>query len=296
MKPILEYLPRATHESFVVKYFDYKYFPTPWHFHPEYELVLVVESTGTKLVGDHVSPFAPGDLLLIGPYLPHTYSNDPAYLDEQSPLRAKSIVVHFGPEVFGSGFFALPELNKINTLLDRSRFGISVQGKTNVFVSRLLHHMTHAREFSRMSLLLDILHRLSVSDDLRSLNAHSVVAHNEGETHRMNMILNFVQKNFNRPFAFAEVANLVNLTQNSFSRYFSQRTRKSFIAFVSEVRLKHAAKQLIETTKSVIEISMESGFLNLSNFNRQFRQLYKTNPLSYRRHFRKNSGTDHRIG
>lgn len=286
MKPILEYLPKATNESFVVKYFDYNYFPTPWHFHPEYELVLVVESTGTKLIGDSISRFAPGDLLLIGPYLPHTYTNDKEYLHGRSRLRAKSIVVHFGDDVFGPVFFALPELNKIRHLLTRSKFGISVNGKTNRIISGKLFKLIGAGEFNRIGILLDILHRLSVSDEISHLHAHSVIGCNEAETGRMNLIINFVIKNFDRQFGLEEVAGLAGLTKSSFSRYFSQHTRKSFTEYVNEVRLKHAATQLIETTKPVTAISLESGFANLSNFNRQFRLLYNTNPSSYRSHYR----------
>jgi len=293
MKPILEYLPKATNESFVVKYFDYKYFPTPWHFHPEYELVLVVESTGRKLIGDNISRFAPGDLLLIGPYLPHTYTNDKGYLDERSNLRAKSIVVHFGHDVFGPDFFALPELNKIENLLIRSKYGISVNGKANKIISDRLHKITQAGEFARVSILLDILHKLSVSDELSYLHAHTVVGYNDDETNRMNLVINFVIKNFDRQFGIEEVADLVDLSKNSFSRYFSQHTRKSFTSFVNEVRLKHATRQLIETSKSVIEISLESGFSNLSNFNRQFRLLYHTNPVSYRNQYHNSSRVIH---
>jgi len=289
MKPILEYLPKATNESFVVKYFDYAYFPTPWHFHPEYELVLVVESTGTKLVGEIVSSFAPGDLLLIGPYLPHTYTNDKKYLDEQTNLRAKSIVVHFGHDVFGAGFFALPELKKIENLLNRSKYGIVVSGKTNKTISNKLHKIIRAGQFDRVGILLDILHKLSVSEELSYLHAHTVIGCNDTETNRMNLIINFVSKNFDRQFRMEEVAGLVALTKTSFSRYFSQHTRKSFTAFVNEVRLKHATMLLIETSKPVIDISLDSGFANLSNFNRQFRLLYNTNPVSYRSYYHNNS-------
>jgi AraC-like DNA-binding protein len=287
VKPILEYLPKATGESFVVKFFDYKYFPTPWHFHPEYEIVLVVESTGTKLIGNNISQFAPGDLLLIGSYLPHTYRNDDQYHKPESDLRAKSIVVHFGPDVFGQGFFSLPETLEIMNLLTQSKFGISVSGKTNEIVSGLLHKMTNVKGFERLSLLLNILHALSVSKELSYVNERSLIVYNETETNRMNSIQEFVVKNFHQEIHLQEVADMVCMTRNSFSRYFTQRTRKSFTAFINEVRLKHAAQQLIETSKAVIEISMESGFTNLSNFNRQFRLLYQTNPVSYRKSYQK---------
>ncbi|HKZ38062.1 MAG TPA: cupin domain-containing protein, partial [Chryseolinea sp.] len=122
MKPVLEHLPLQPEESFVVKDFDYPYYPTPWHFHPEYEIVLVKESTGKRFIGDSISDFEPGDLAFIGPNLPHLYRNDSAYYQrENSSLRARSIVVHFLELSFGQDFFSLPETRPLQSLFSRSR-------------------------------------------------------------------------------------------------------------------------------------------------------------------------------
>lgn len=283
MKPILEYLPRNSGESFVTRFFDYDYYPTPWHFHPEYELVLVTESTGKRFIGDHICDFGPGNLALIGPYLPHTYKNSSEYLVENSGLRAKSIVVHFKEDTFGHGFFDLPESQRIAGLLEKSFRGISVTGKTNEIVSQKLQGLIEAKGFSRWLLLLDILNILSKSKHISLICNNVITGKNTAETLRMNQIIDFVLKNFNREISIAEVADLTNMAENSFSRYFSQRTRKSFTSFVNEVRLNHASKLLIETNKSVTTICMECGFNNLSNFNKQFLKVYQTRPLNFRK-------------
>jgi AraC-like DNA-binding protein len=283
MQPVLEYLPRNSGESFVTRYFDYHYYPTPWHFHPEYELVLVTESTGKRFIGDQVSRFAPGDLVLLGPYLPHTYQNDAEYLVEQSALRAKSIVVHFREDTFGENFFNLPETKKITSLLARSGKGLEISGKTNTVISQKLHELVNAKAMQRWLLLVEILDRLSISNEIQPICSNIITGQNKTETSRMTRVLDFVNKNYNREISLTEVAALANMAENSFSRYFSQRTRKSFTAYVNEVRLSHASKMLIETGKSVTDISFESGFNNLSNFNRQFRLIYHNNPVSYRK-------------
>ncbi|WP_428329341.1 AraC family transcriptional regulator [Mucilaginibacter sp.] len=283
MKPVLEYLPKNSGESFVTKFFDYQYYPTPWHFHPEYELVLVTESTGKRFIGDHISNFKPGDLALIGPYLPHTYKNDPQYFEDNSNLRAKSIVVHFKEDSFGFNFTDLPEAQKINSLLARSIKGLSVTGETNKLISKKLHELVAAKEFSRWLKLLEILNILSDSKDLELICNNVIMGQNPNETDRMNKIINFVINNFGREISLSEAADLANMAENSFSRYFSLRTRKSFTGFVNEVRLNHASKLLIETSKSVTEICMECGFNNLSNFNRQFRKVYQKNPLNFKK-------------
>ena len=113
MNPVLEHLPKDAEESFVVKDFNYKFYPTPWHFHPEYEIVLVTESTGKRFIGDNISNFSTGNLALIGPRLPHLYRNDAEYYKRNSKLKARSIVVHFLETSFGSNFLSLPETKKI---------------------------------------------------------------------------------------------------------------------------------------------------------------------------------------
>jgi AraC-like DNA-binding protein len=283
MKPVLEYLPRNSGESFVTKFFDYSYYPTPWHFHPEYELVLVTESTGKRFIGDHISDFAPGDLALIGPYLPHTYRNDQQYFDERSGLRARSIVVHFREDSFGNNFLNIPESQKIGNLLSRSTKGLAVTGQTNTLVSEKLYNLINAKGFSRWLLLLDILNILADSKDISFICNNVITGQNPSETARMNKIIDFVIKNFNREILLSEAADLANMAENSFSRYFSQRTRKSFTGFVNEVRLNHASKLLIATSKSITEICTECGFNNLSNFNRQFRRVYQKNPLTFKK-------------
>jgi hypothetical protein len=104
MKPALEHLPKDKDHSFVVKFFDYNYYPTPWHYHPEYEIVMVTESTGKRFIGDHISDFNPGNLAFLGPNIPHTYKNDAKYYKEGSSLRAKSIVIHFTESSLGNDF------------------------------------------------------------------------------------------------------------------------------------------------------------------------------------------------
>ncbi|MXV50860.1 helix-turn-helix domain-containing protein [Pedobacter sp. HMF7647] len=285
MKPVLEYLPRSSDESFVTRFFDYHYYPTPWHFHPEYELVLVTESSGKRFIGDQISDFREGDLALIGPFLPHLYRNDPEYYEPGSKLRAKSIVVHFKESSFGNDFINLPEAKKINQLLLSSGQGFDIYGETNRIISEKMFELTSIAGFSRWLKLLEILNILADSKELRSVSNNPVVGKNQLESVRMNKVIDHVINNFHKEITISEVADIASMADNSFSRYFSQRTRKTFTSFVNEVRLNHASKLLIETQKSIIDISLECGFTNLSNFNRQFKAHYHSSPLNFRKHY-----------
>ncbi|MEP7256896.1 MAG: AraC family transcriptional regulator [Flavitalea sp.] len=285
MKPALLHLPVNPKESFVARSLDYKYYPTPWHFHPEYELILVTESTGKRFIGDNISDFKPGDLLLLGPNLPHVHRNDAIYYKPGSKLHARIIVVHFLESAFGEQFHHIPETKALQKLFSSSVRGLQIVGKTNTLITAKMHELCELKGFSRWLKLLDILNCMTESNDLRYISAATVKGLNDIESARLNTIFEFAQKNFKREIQVSEIASIVNLAENSFSRFFSQRTRKTFTSFVNEIRLHHASKLLIENEMSVAEICYECGFNNLSNFNRQFRNVYQANPLAYRKQY-----------
>lgn len=283
MKPVLEHLPLEAQESFVVKAFDYPYYPTPWHYHPEYEIVLVTESRGKRFIGDRISDFEPGDLAFIGPNLPHLYRNEPEYYADDSALRAKSIVVHFLEKSFGNDLLGLPETESVRRLLDRSARGLHVTGATNAAVGRLLHEMVDLKGFPRLLKLLEALSLLAESSEWEYISSPGLTGHNERDSDRLNRVFEFVMQEFHREIRIAEVADMVHMSETAFSRYFRQRTRKTFSEFLGEIRLGHASKLLLEDKLSVAEICYESGFNNLSNFNRQFRAFYRTSPLGFKK-------------
>lgn len=283
MKPILEHLPKADQESFVVAFFDYPFYPTPWHFHPEYELVLVTESSGKRFVGDSISNFVPGDLALLGPNLPHLYRNDPEYYLPGSDLRAKSVVVHFSERSFGPGFTSVPEAALLHKLFVRSQRGVHLTGHTRTVVSEALLALCRQTGFNRWLKLLETLYLIAESEEYTLISGTPVTGQHEKESDRLHTVFEFVMKHFSRSISVAEVASLVNLTENSFSRYFSQRTRKPFTVFVNEVRLSNACSLLVKSSRSVADICFACGFNNLSHFNRQFKRAYRMGPLAYRK-------------
>lgn len=285
MKPVLEYLPLERDQSFVVKYFDYKYYPTPWHYHPEYEIVLVTESTGKRFIGDNIAGFAPGNLAFIGPNLPHTYQNDEAYLLPKSKLRAKSIVIHFSEESLGKDFFNLPESRPVRNLFNRSVNGLDVNGKTAALVSKKLEEIVTLSGLKRWFCLMDILVTLAESKELTQICKTSMTGNNEKESKRLSLVMNWILQHYEKNIRISEAAALCGMSENAFSRFFSQRTRKTFSGFVTELRLHKACRLLKENELSVTSICYDCGFNNISNFNRQFLKEYKMNPVKYRKLF-----------
>lgn len=288
MKPALEHLPREKNQSFVVKDFDYKYYPTPWHYHPELEIVLVTESTGKRLIGDNIADFKPGDLALLGANIPHTYRNDDKYYEAGSKLRAKSIVIHFTEDSLGNDFLSLPEASLINKLFEQSSYGIEVSGKANQRISNKLYDIVLATGLKKWLCLIEILHEFAMAKkDSQRITQSPYTGFNEKESTRMCNVLNWVVANLENNITLNEAATIAQMNANAFSRFFSLRTRKTFSEFVKELRLQKAAKLLIDSDMPVTQICFECGYNNISNFNRQFLNYYNTNPVKYKKEFLK---------
>jgi AraC-like DNA-binding protein len=289
MKPALEHLPREKDQSFVVKYFDYKYYPTPWHYHPELEIVLVTESTGKRFIGNHISDFKPGNLAFLGPNIPHTYRNEDRYYEDGSELRAKSIVIHFAENSLGADFLSLPEASLLNKLIEESAYGLEIHGKTNQKISNRLHDIISLSGLKRWICLVEILLDIAVAKkDTARITPAPYTGYNEKESTRLCNVLNWVVANLGNNMTLNDAANIAQMNPNAFSRFFSLRTRKTFSEFIIELRLQKAARLLIETDMPVTEICFECGYNNVSNFNRQFLNYYNLNPVKYKKGFLKN--------
>lgn len=163
--------------------------------------------------------------------------------------------------------------------------GLQIRDQANAEVTIQMHEILELKGVPRLMKLLDILNTLAETNDKENISNHLTKGENMKESERLSKVFDYVMKNFLSDITIAEVAALVNMAENSFSRYFSQRTRKKFSAFVNEIRLSHASKLLTDTDQSVAEICYGSGFNNLSNFNRQFKELYGLSPLLYRKQY-----------
>lgn len=289
MKPLLERLPKEQGESFVVKHFDYNFYPTPWHYHPEYEIVLVTESTGKRFIGDNISDFKPGNLALLGPNIPHTYRNEEKYYIKKSSLRAQSIVIHFSEGSLGKDFLNLPEAKPIRTLFQKSLHGLEITGQTNTAVSKVLYEMTKQKGIQRWQNLLAILTLMSESKKCKPITSTPQLGYNEKESTRMCQVFDWLTTHYSSSIKLADAAQIANMNENAFSRFFSQRTRKTFSGYVQEMRLQKAARLLVEDELSVTEICYECGYNNISNFNRQFLNYYTMNPVNYKKTFLKSA-------
>lgn len=284
MKALLEAVPLCPPDaSFLVREFDVPYFEAPLHFHPVFELTLITASHGKRLIGDHVGDFDVGDLVLMGPDVPHIYRCAPAYYAHDPAARARALIIQFAPDFLGPHFFALPELQAVRELLARASRGLRFWGQTQQRISRALHRIrsTHGG-LARLTQLMQLLELLAASTEYELLASQALVGHNSCDTDRLHRVYERALSGFQGPIDLAEVAALVHLSPSAFCRYFKKRTRKTFVGFLSEIRLGHARKLLLANDRSITDICYASGFQNLSNFNRQFKAQFGLSPSQFR--------------
>lgn len=287
MKPHLLKIPKEDKHSFSVRYDIVSHFYNKWHYHPELELVYIIEATGRQFIGDSIHHFKNNDLILLGSNLPHLWRCDEKFLVKNSKLKVEAIIIHFLPECFGSDFFKLPENQEILHLFRKAQMGIRVKDQSGAAVSELMRQLVHAKNSERIILLLQILHIIAYSTQTKTICSVGLTfQYSPIEAERLNTIYQYILNNFTREITLEQIAKIAHLTPHGFCRYFKSRIKKTFSRFLVEVRIGHACKLLAESDKPVADICFECGFNNFSNFNRHFKIIAGKTPLNHRKYYK----------
>lgn len=283
MKPSLRKVTIGPLHSFSVRKDQGAGLVNNWHYHPEVELLFIKGSKGSLVIGDHIGNFQSETLLLLGSGLPHTFVHDPDHVLESS--GAEAIVVHFMEDFWGDAFLSLPEMHGIKRLLHLSRRGLRLEGIALKRTALALVQLLKAKDaMEKMLLLLRILHGISVTKQYTVLSSEgfSPLFSSEDDW-RISRIYHYTFEHFREQVSMPEVAALVNLTKESFCRYFKQKTRKTYWQFLMEIRIGSACRLLQEGELNVSEIAYQCGYNNLSNFNHQFKRITLQSPSDYQR-------------
>lgn len=248
-----------------------------WHYHPEIELVFVNGGSGKRQIGSHISYYSDGDLVLIGSNLPHC-----GFTNEETGNKNET-VIQMRPDFLGNDFLNIPELKNIQHLLQKSKGGIAFGPETKKLIACLMEDMESQSNFDRLLRMIRILNTLETNNEYTILNADGFALELQVQDNdRINVVFNYVKDNFQEPIQLDTVSNMVSMTTPSFCRYFKKITNKTFTNFVNDYRLVHASKLLSENTKSITEISYESGFNNFSHFNKSFKAFTGKSASQYR--------------
>ena len=284
MKVIEQRLPQEFDKSFIVFKETGKFFPCPWHYHPEFELVLVNKSTGRRMVGDHIGYFGEGDLVFMGSRLPHVWVNDVKYMHGEDESPADAIVIQFVEDFLGDRFLHIPELEGFKKFLLISERGIVIKGKAKAKIISLMKRMLAMSGIQRLSALLSIFEILSTMSDFDLLASPRFIQNFQYESPgRFKKITEYILQNFNKDITLPAAASVANMGLTAFCNYFKSQFRVTFVEYLNTVRIGHACKLIAESKLNVVEISYECGYNSLANFNRQFKKLKSISPSDYRR-------------
>ncbi|WP_294250649.1 AraC family transcriptional regulator [uncultured Chryseobacterium sp.] len=251
-----------------------------WHYHPEIELIHVCKGSGKRQIGSNISYFSDGDLVLIGSNLPH------CGLTNENTNNEYEMVIQFKPDFLGETLWETPEMQRIVSLLEKSKAGIVFGDAVKKEVGRKIAEMHESSSMDRLIRFLGILDELGSTQDCRILNAGKYYLQTQVEDNdRINVIFNYVKDHFREQMTLEEIADLANMKVPSFCRYFKKITNKTFTQFVNEYRITHSLKLLAEQPMSITEVCFESGFNNFSYFNKTFKEYVKKSPSQYRKEF-----------
>lgn len=286
MKIMHEQLSFRGTNSFNIKWDEFPHFTFPWHFHSEYELVYVKKSFGKRFVADHAADFYDGDLVLLGSNLPHFWKNDEAFLKKNPELKVNAIVIHFPANFFQDQLENYPEFFQIRDLLKRASHGIHFDKKTADRLDSKLNQLLTQKGLEQTLAFLGILDNLAKTKQYHLLASESYQPTIENwSNNRLDKVMHIINSNYRQQIKLDVVANYIGMNTTSFCRYFKEKTGKTFIEFVNEMRIGYACKLILEGKQSVSQICFESGFNNLSNFNRCFKKNTNLAPGQYRNQF-----------
>ncbi len=279
MTPDLEVVRIPSDTSFKIWAHGYPYRTVRWHFHPEYELHLVTNTHGTRYVGDHIARFAPGDLVLAGPNLPHNWISD---VREGEIVTERCLVLQFTEAFMAGCMDHLPELRILQPMLAGARRGLHFDQNVAARVAAPMRELLLASSARRVALFMGML---DIIGNVQATPLASIGFRPDDGAYRstaMNAALEHIACNFTHELSETELAALCRQSASTFSRTFYRHTGMKFVRYVNALRVELACQHLSLDELSITDICYEVGFGNVSNFNRQFLALKGMSPSRFR--------------
>ncbi|MCU0375284.1 MAG: AraC family transcriptional regulator [Chitinophagaceae bacterium] len=257
-------------------------FDFPLHYHEEIELNLIQNGGGAKrMVGDHIEVIGNLELVLVGSNLQHAWFTHNCISHEIT-----EVTIQFHKDLFDEKFLRRNQLSYIRTLLEKSQRGILFSKETTAQMAERITMLSQRHGFDSVLELMSILHDLSISRNYKLLSDATFNAADVSfNSRRVEKVFFYMNENFQKPISLSDVAKLAGMTEVSFSRFFKARTGINFVDSLTEIRLGHASRMLIDTTHSIAEIAYNCGFNNISNFNRIFKRKKNTTPKDFREEY-----------
>jgi AraC-like DNA-binding protein len=284
LKELLEQIKLNPEESFFIGVFQDHIDQSIWHYHQEFELSFITEGSGKRIVGDSVESFYPGDLIFIGPRIPHVWFSDTPSSEQRSGRTLESVYLLFNQQILPEGLTALPEFSYVNRALHYSERGIRITGETLNEVSRIMLQLPYLSSLKRLMLFYEIMDIIGRSDSFSFLaSADYVKTRFSTTSNRIKHIHEFLMKNYREEVNLQQIAEVAHMAPASACRFFKSSTGLTIFEYLNEIKVEFARQLLLNTDMSVVDISYDCGFNNLSHFNKQFKKFNGSTPTQFRR-------------
>jgi AraC-like DNA-binding protein len=257
-------------------------FPFAWHHHPGCELTLIVRGQGRRFVGDHVESYEPGEFVLIGPNLSHTWQSHSSH----SRSAHEAIVVQFPHDRISNAWSQFPEFRTIEQLMQRAGRGVCFDPQETTEEVKCFKSLVAARPTLRLLGLLELLDRFAAKPSRQLASEAFAMPMDDTLRVRVQPVLDTIEQNYDQPLNQKVLAQKIGLSASAFSRLFAKATGVKFSDYVNDLRIGHACRMLIESDLPITAISHQAGFKNLSNFNRTFLRLRHIPPRDFRSQYR----------
>jgi AraC-like DNA-binding protein len=286
MSPYLELVNIKEQDSFKVWTHGYPYETVRWHFHPEYEINLITQTSGRFFVGDHTGTFEPGQLCMVGPNLPHNWVSE---LPDGHPIAERCLVLQFSGKCIRRGIEAFPELASLERLLADSQRGILFAPDVAARAAQMLTELLSAQGVGRVHQFLSLLDFLAHAAGNTLLTTAAFQPDPAGyQSSTINQVLGYLAQHLNERLSESDVARYAGMEASAFSRFFRRHLGMPFVQYLNRLRLNRACELLIGSDQLVTDVCYACGFNNLSNFNRQFLAAKGMSPSQFRRYHRLN--------
>lgn len=282
MNTLIQKIHVEEHNSFACRKYRTPQFETNWHKHEECELIVITEGHGTALIGDFVGEYKKGDVFFLSSNLPHWFRKT------EQKMIGSAIVVHFLKDFWGASFLSMPEMKKINQLLEGANNGLQLNQSLQKKITAGIEQMEQATGAERIQLLLNSLHLMSLSKQYKIITKNFDNNLNLKENSAIDKIFTFSFKHFLEAITLAEVAAEVSMSIPTFCRFFKRNIKKSYFDFLKELRIGHACKLLRESNQPIIDICYKSGYNSWAHFSKQFKNVKGITPNQYRKQFKTN--------
>ena len=278
MKPEYEKIVEPPARSFTAKIVNRKNRPLlsqAWHFHPEIEICYTRKSIGRRFTGNQITDYEEDDLVMFGANLPHGFTTD---------MYCSQVVIQMTEDFMGQVFIGKPELYSIKNLFVRAKQGLEFSGKAKKEAINIIGKLLKNKGgIPQLINLLELLQTLADAKQVTAICSEEYSLDlNENQLGRIKVVYGHIMENFKEEVSIKEIADKLNISEAAFYKFIKKQTKKTYTQIINELRINHASKLLMTSDKPISQICFESGYNNISYFNRKFKEVLKQTPLDFK--------------